>query len=251
MNTMSSYEIDKGFQGGVPEMTLFVTSACNLRCEGCIMGGFMKANNGYDMSVDELNDFLAISEQSGYSFDIIVCGGEPLLWKNLKEGLRVLSTSKVAKRILIFSNIVGTSNIDDEVMNCVTQLRVSKYRANASRVDALVSKYPTKILVVDRTKFYRQASHPLQNVLPCNCLNVESMYMNRKVYACPHGPSLNEGKDTLTNGEKLYAPLEVGYMQHIPKIRDAIAAELCTRCSSNPKVRLLVERYLKKDKNCL
>jgi hypothetical protein len=72
--------------------------------------------------------------------------------------------------------------------------------------------------------------------------------MKDKVYACAHGASRNNGKDELEDGTKLYTPLEVGYLDHMDRIRKETEI-LCTKCSSNLKVRRVVEKYVKSDQH--
>ena len=73
--------------GKIREITFYVTSKCNLKCHECIMKHFMEANAKYEMSLEEIDFFLEASEKYNYKFDFILSGGEPLIWKNLEEGL--------------------------------------------------------------------------------------------------------------------------------------------------------------------
>jgi len=230
----------------VPELTLYVTSKCNLFCEGCIMSDFMSANAGYEMALEELDKFIQVTQESRYLLNIIICGGEPLLWKHLQEGVKRVAESKIANRILLFTNAVNIRNVNNELMEHLSQIRISKYSKNAKNTDELCTRYPDKIRVVDRLKFYRQPDMPLHNVLPCECVNLEHLYMKEKIYACAHGCSRNGGHDELEDGTKLYAPLEIGYLNHMDRIRNE-TEELCRKCSSNLKVRKVVEKYKKAD----
>lgn len=210
------------------------------------MSGFMSTNAGYEMSLEELDRFIQVTQESKYLLNVIICGGEPLLWKHLHEGVKRVSESKIANRILLFTNAVNIKNVNDDLMERLTQIRISKYDKNAKNTDELCARYPDKIRVVNRFVFYRQPDVPLDNVLPCECVNLEYLCMKDRVYACAHGCSRNDGKDELEDGTKLYAPLEVGYLDHMDRIRKD-TEELCRKCSSNLKVRRIVEKYKKAD----
>lgn len=233
----------------IEELTLFVTSRCNLWCDGCIMQHFMIANKNYTMPLDELAQFIAVTQQSGYVLNLIICGGEPLLWPHLETGLKMIHDAKISNRILLFSNVMDIRGINDSVMNYLTELRISKYQCNTHNTDILQNRYPQKIRIAERTVFYEQPSQPLTNVLPCECVNQEFLYMNHKVYACAHGASRNNGQDTLEDGTKLYVDLAVGYLQKLPEIRQLQEVSLCGKCSSNTKVRSICHKFHKQEQD--
>ena len=230
------------------EVTLYVTSRCNLSCDGCIMGNFMRENRHYEMSLLEVAEFLRVTRESGYVVDIILSGGEPLLWRHLKQGLKMIRKSGIVKRILLFTNAMDISQVDDGVMSCLSQLRISRYCSNADNTRILCQRYPKNAKIADRREFYRQPAEPIDDVLPCQCVNTEYLYMNGKVYACAHGASANNGRDELPDGTKLYVPLRVGYMDAMAAIRAAQERSLCAKCSSNVKVQAFAERFKKKER---
>jgi hypothetical protein len=209
------------------------------------MAHFMRENRDYEMSLDELTGFLNVTRQSNYKLDLIICGGEPLLWQYLKPGLKMIHESGIAGRVLIFSNVMDISKVDDVVMEYVTQLRISRYECNGKNTQVLQERYPDKVRIVERTIFYRQPSEPLPNVLPCECVNQEFLYMKGKVYACAHGASRNKGKDVLEDGTPLFVDLAPGYLTTMAEIRAKQEAWLCTKCSSNLHVREVCDKFKK------
>lgn len=230
----------------IEELTLYVTSRCNLHCEQCVMGNFMRENLGYDMSMQELDDFLLVTKESGYRFDLIICGGEPLLWKHLQEGLAAIHQSEVANKILIFSNAINIKNVTDDVMKYVNQLRISRYESNDENTQELIRRYPGQIRVVERREFWHLPTQPIEGTLPQDCLTPERLYMKGKVFACPHSASVNGGKDELYGGQKLYVPLQKDYLNQMDKILEA-QTNLCAMCISNTKVREHITRFKKND----
>jgi hypothetical protein len=211
----------------------------------------MSVDPRYEMSLDEVRNFINISEKSNYRLNLIICGGEPLLWRHLEEGIELLNQSSITNRILIFSNVMNISRVNQNVIDGITELRVSQYESNKENMDFLCKEYGDKIRVVDRRGFFQQPKEPMQDVLPCDCLNQEHLYTNGKVYGCAHGAAINGGKDVTENGVELYIPLQEGYLSKMAGIRLAQAEELCTRCSSNAKIRAVLKRIPKKDRSPL
>jgi hypothetical protein len=215
------------------------------------MGHFMRENRDYEMSLAELATFIRVTQESRYRLDLIICGGEPLLWNHLREGLQMIRHAQISRRILLFTNAVNIARVDDAVMSCLSELRVSGYACNAANTTILQQRYPAKTKAVDRRVFYRQPAQALDGTRPCVCTNRECLYMNGKVYACPHGASVNDGLDRLADGTPLYVPLQAGYLAGLAAIRSAQEARLCTKCSSNIKVRKVTARFPKKDRALL
>lgn len=233
------------------ELTIYVTSKCNLHCQQCVMGKFMRENAKYEMSIPELQDFLDITKRSGYVFNMIVCGGEPLLWRHLEEGMKLIHESGVANRILIFSNVIDISRVTDEVMKYTTQLRVSRYESNEKNTKELIARYPDKIRVVERREFCELPTEPVPGSLPSlpdDCLTPENLFMKDKIFACPHVASVNGGKDTLDDGTKLYVPLQIGYMDGMKQILEK-QKHLCMKCISNKKIRRNAKTFKKLDRD--
>jgi organic radical activating enzyme len=219
-------------------VSLFVTSKCSVGCKECIMRHLRKAYEGYQMSIEELTQFIDISEGSRYAFDIILTGGEPLEWVNFKEGVSLLHASKICNSLTVFSNVKQINQIDDEVMQNIDILRISKYPFNAENIRILKEKYPDKVFFVEREQFWANPRNALLDTLPAKCLNEEIMLFNYRVYACPHSASIalfNKSKVCLSN------PLEAGFIKGLRRIKKNQQKEICTFCISNLNVRKKVE----------
>lgn len=226
-------------------MTLYVTSACNLQCEECIMGNLMAATKGYQMSIEELTSFIVISEQSSYQFNFQLSGGEPLIWKHLQTGLQLLRCSTICNRIEIFTNAMSLRLVNDEVIDTVDLIRVSEYTSNRNNIGKLQEKYGNKIRVVNREKFWKNPREKVPESTPAECLNPECMYMDYKIYACPHSASIAEANRSKV---PLFTPLEIHYLDRIPNIRKNQEDAICTYCISNNKIRKQLNKFRKKDR---
>lgn len=222
-----------------PMMSFFVISACNLQCKECIMLSQMKLHSAYQMSLEEMEKFIYYTEKSGYFFNYRYTGGEPLYWKNLEEGTRMLRKSKSCKSILLMTNAMKHDNITDNIINMIDYVRISKYEYNHDAIKILKDKYPEKVMVVDREDFYPNPKEPLENSLPVDCGNPEHLYFNNKIFACPHSYSLAI-KNGLTHLE-LGVDIGMDYCKRNREIRDG-HEKICTLCLGNKKVRNQIEK---------
>ncbi|MBY0551193.1 MAG: radical SAM protein [Candidatus Obscuribacterales bacterium] len=188
------------------------------------------------MSVEEIRKLIEVSEQSQYKFDFILTGGEPLLWSNLHEGVRLLRLSSITNSIRVFSNVTHINQVTDEFMSDIDQLRISQYPTNLENTKLLKKRYASKVKVVDRGQFYPNPEQPLDDVLPAVCCNPEVMYFNGDVYGCPHSLSiaLHHSK---TSELTLSEPLRPGFLEAMPAIREGQEKDICTCCISNKNVR--------------
>lgn len=230
------------------ECTLYVTSKCNLHCDECVMGKLMRYTAGYEMSLEELDAFLDISKRSNYMFNIIICGGEPLLWKHLNEGAKRIYQSGVANKIFIFSNAINIKQATPDVMQYVDEIRISRYDSNTKNCKKLTDLFQNKVRIVERREFWHLPTNFIKDTLPVECVTPENLYMKGKVFACPHSGSVNNGKDELDDGTKLYVPLQLNYLDHMDGILKQ-QERLCMKCISNVKVRELLGGKFKKRDN--
>lgn len=221
------------------KMSLYVTSVCNLDCQECIMKHLMKNDLRYQMSVEEIKELLHFSALSRYAFDFILTGGDPLLWRNLEEGLVALRKSPVTKSITMFTNAMFHSRLTQKAVDCLDSIRISHYEGNDSHMEYMKKTWPEKVVIVERTEFWENPSEPVEDSLPAECLNSESLYYNGKVYACPHSGSIAK-----RNGSeaKTFDVLGKNFLKNYKSIREGQEKEICTMCISNMKVRNQVQK---------
>lgn len=225
-------------------MSLYVTSSCNLSCGECIMQFQMKADRKYHMSQDEIVKLIAACEESGYVFNFVLTGGEPLMWDNLTLGLQTLKKSKATNSIVIFSNAMFHERVTQEVIDSVNFIRVSHYFYNDSHMKILKDKYPEKVTFVERTEFWANPTEAVDEKisLPCECMNAECMYYNYGIYSCPH--SLSIAKHNGSDKVKLCNPVGKNFLDGLDKIKIEQQKEICTWCISNRKIRNWAEKKL-------
>lgn len=222
-----------------PMMSLFVISACNLQCGECIMMDQMHLHASYQMSLEEMERFLYYTEKSGYRFNYRYTGGEPLYWKNLKEGTRMLRNSKSCNSILLMTNGMKHENLTDEILGMIDYVRISQYGYNEEAMWVLKERNPYKVRIVDREEFYPNPKEPIHDAVPVECGNLEQIYFDGKIYMCPHSYSLAIRHD-LTHLE-LGIDLCENYCDRNMEIREGHEL-ICKLCLGNKKVRDRIDK---------
>ena len=223
-------------------MSLHVNSICNLSCKECIMQPLMQSSIKYHMSIEELEELLYFSKLSGYRFDFIVSGGEPLLWENLKDGLKLLKDSDICKSITMFSNAMFPEKVTKEIADCLDSIRISHYFYNEKHMKQLEIMYPDKVRIEERTKFWEMPKTAVESEIafPVICLNAGFKFYNKQVYACVHALSLVE-LDPSNAEIPLGNPLGLDFLEGLAEIKEN-QKEICRWCISNQRVRDYVEK---------
>ena len=74
------------------KLLVWVTSDCNLTCPLCNQFHSMGINLGYHMPLNEVKNLVESCKRRNIHFSVIeLIGGEPTLWVNLKEGIKILN----------------------------------------------------------------------------------------------------------------------------------------------------------------
>lgn len=230
---------NRRFSEGSLLLSIFTTSLCNRRCKYCIMKHLMSKYPAYHLSIQDLEVFIRVAEKSRYRFDFILTGGEPLLWENLKEGVRLFKSSRICKSLVLFTNAIYIDVLDDEVVKYIDTIRVSRYFENSNNIDYLCNKYSRKIEVVGREEFWSNPTAPIAGSIPAECLNQEFFLFKNRIFACPHSASIAFG---CGSNLCLSNPVDRGFINGLDKIRDKQQEEICSRCISNKKVRIRVQQ---------
>ncbi len=228
------------------KMSLYVTSVCNLACSECIMQHAMHKDPKYQMGLDEIRALVEFGEKSNYRFDFVLTGGEPLIWKDLAEGLTILRQSRITNKIVMFSNAMFPDRVTADVIRLLDAIRISHYFYNTEHMQRLQAMWPEKVSVVERTGFWKNPTEPVPEhiSLPVECMNPEVMFYNYDVYACPHNLSIATAAGSTV---PLSVPVrQVNFLDGLRNIKHSKghASEICTLCISNGKVRKHAEKTL-------
>jgi hypothetical protein len=205
------------------------------------MRGLMSKDNKYEMSMEELTAFIDVTEKSGYKFHYMLTGGEPLLWGNLKEGVRLLRGSSSCNFLYMFTNLIDCESLDDEVMECMDCIKVSEYATNQDNLRKVKERYGAKVRSYDRTKFWVNPKQKISINTPVRCTNEgEIMLYDWHIYACLHSASL-----TAVHGDTetpICKPLELNYLDGLDEIRVNQAENICSLCTSNREIREMLSK---------
>ena len=90
----------------IEHMHLAACVPCQYDCVDCAHDGMRNKFSGYHLNLDDLREFIRCTEESRYLVKLLdLTGpGEPLLWRNLKEGLRLLHKSPAIRKVRIVTN---------------------------------------------------------------------------------------------------------------------------------------------------
>src|ERR1051325_9255359 len=202
------------------EFKLEVSSPCQNDCELCAHADLMRHIKGYQLSLEKLDRFLFYTERSNYFIrSLSIHGpGEPFLWRDMNEGLKMLKRSKAIGWVTMVTNGLLLDRITDDAMRCLDRLFVSVY-ANYNRETVLTdfrAKWGEKVSLWDGTYFWEHSGNPKATAPAtggCNC--VGPMLYDDKIfpYCGPpvFGAAKNKGVEVLSI-PNLWVPLGLNYM---------------------------------------
>ena len=125
----------------IPRLVLQVTQKCSLKCHGC--NNLMPLHqNPIDFDLDRVKaDINNIAKKADRILVLEIIGGEPLLYKRIRELIDFIGTMKNIDVIEITTN--GTIIPDDGLLDSLRELnayiRISKYE-KSNRLNELIEK---------------------------------------------------------------------------------------------------------------
>jgi hypothetical protein len=175
----------------------------------------------YQLSLDELREFLATTEASGYFIERLQISGpgEPLLWKHLSDGLEMIGRSPAIGFVEVLTNGVGINRLDDRAWRHIDLLRVSLY-PEAAHVEpslaAAKARYGDERIIVKGMRMFRSApSAAATHPIPCECTCPGPMYFAGRVLQFCGPPVFDAAKATgreVFDYPEMFQPLRTGYL---------------------------------------
>lgn len=216
-----------------------VCSPCNRKCRDCAHSDLMSAYHGFQLSLEELSLFLEKTEKSGYFIERIdIHGpGEPLLWTNLNEGIKMIYDADLVGRIDITTNGSFLNRIRPETFRYIDLLIVSLYPGEdfSEMTAGIPKKYHYKIQKRDITEFTTVCNAGNLSPIPCECSCHGPMFMKDKIF--PYcGPvvfgAVAAKGDKISGHPYLYRNVDLNYMDGFnpSKIGNF---DLCRYCLGN------------------
>lgn len=165
-------------------LSIKTTSLCNRYCKNCAVMSWAAADPEYHTSLDDIKNLIKFSRDSHITWKyILLSGGEPLLWKHIVEGSRLLFQSKITDDLKILTNGMQVTNkaaLDRvaTILPHVHHFRVSQYNNNQNQIKLLRERFKGQIEVEDRTKHQVQPVKPVPGTLPpfCRCTAFSLVY---------------------------------------------------------------------------
>lgn len=224
-------------------VTLNVTWACDRKCPKCMQRKLLEWHGDYQMSMDEIETFIAATGDHRFE-TITICGGEPLLWNNLEEGVARLRESGITHRLEMFSNGMNAGRITGALMRNLDRVRISLYDNNRAIIDSLgMTSFPHKIHVADRRVHLEPPTEllPAEQVMPAECNCPGWMVCAGQAFACANVPAvLAECRISHKAFPDLSCALKPGYLEHL-LIPLQAAHDLCRGCLGNIRLREAID----------
>ena len=169
----------------IPQMRFEVCTVCNNKCMYCAHQHAMDDFPRYQMSIEQVKEFIKATKESGYWIkELYIHGlGEPTLWKNFNEGVQLLGRSGCIGRIFVTTNGANIQRIAPETWRHIYAMFFSVYAQTGRKIaDALKAERKGQIILSDMQTFRPFVVKRYPGTLPANCGCPGPMYCDGKVY---------------------------------------------------------------------
>lgn len=224
----------------ISEVKLEVCSVCQNDCAECAHGELRLQTKKYQLSMEQVRDFIKFTEESNYLIHQLSIhgGGEPLLWKNFNEALPLFGKSTAIKSIVVTTNGLAIKRIDNEAWQHIDTLNISFYddQPNALLEDTTVAKYGHKIHVEHIPYFFSRIKNNSEVFkIPSKCMCSGPMILENNVFPFCDPPVFDAAQIMGIDIWKLngiYKKIEQNYLSEFdPSLRGNM--EICRYCWAN------------------
>jgi len=249
----------------IERMHLAVCNPCHYDCLSCSHEALRYRYPKYQLSIDRVREFVHFTESSKYLIrKLHITGpGEPLLWRYLNEGIKILSHSPAIEKIHIITNGLSLDRIDEETWNNIDKVSISIYPSfdKWDQLHAAQTMHKERVRV-RKTNVFRTAPPKGKSApIPCDCDCTGPMYFDGKVffYCGPpvFGAAESKGVDLYDHTE-MYTEIGLDYLarskaprrgiERLPLLGCRVATldtekkqgnyELCKYCFANLNLEL-------------
>ncbi len=216
----------------IASMKITTTAACTMRCRGCSVEAWRGEFPQFDMTLEQVVALVAAlgDERVG---ELIVSGGEPMLWKPLPDAVEMLRP--LCDRIIMFSN--GTVHPDGAFVRATSfmdEVRVSVFPGNAANVEKLRSWSRCKVRGKKKGKFWLRPDAPVVGSLPADCRCPHIEICGDRAYACSLVQH-NAIEDGNAVPEGMVADVSPGFVERLNR-GGAVEMPMCARCVGNKRI---------------
>ena len=166
----------------IDRILLEVCSACQYTCDLCAHQGLRDSNPRFQMTIEDLGALIEHFKKINCQVhNAHIHGpGEPLLWKNFNEGVRLLVQSNFSGLITIVTNGFALSQIAEDLWPSLYVL-ISKY-PDTQMDQNIMDRWKGRWEILDRSRFLEVIHYPHSAVWSCICDG--PCYYNKRIYRC-------------------------------------------------------------------
>ena len=168
-------------------LSIWVTSKCNLSCKWCVAKYTKELYKDYEMPIEEINDIVNSCKRRNLYFDVIdLTGGEPSLWTNIREGVKLFGE--------ISDEVILTTNGNNPSLIKSLGLKTIILSSSQSTADQLKEYGDTNMKIYYNAHQHKKPPiQPVPNSLPAICSRLTYMdgrpqrkyiYVKGNVYEC-------------------------------------------------------------------
>ncbi len=220
-----------------------VCSSCQNNCKLCVHEGVRSKYNDYQLSIEELKDFIYYTENSHYYIEYLYIhgAGEPTLWEHFNEGIKLLHDSSSINNIYVVSNGLSLDRIHDTTWKYIQALHVSLYPSfdKYELLKSLQRKYGDKITVNITKEFKELPIKGYENTIPCECGCYGPMFIKDMIFLFCGPPLFNaaelKGVDIFGFPE-LYTRIGLNYLAEFSKNKIG-NLDFCKYCFANTNIK--------------
>ena len=225
-----------------PRISIKTTSLCQGFCNDCSVRKWMNYYSNYHASLEEIEKFIYYSKKSGYHFQFIrLTGGEPLLWRHLVDGTKLLKEAGIADGIQLYSNAFtlnkNTENAIGETVEMLDTIILSEYFGNEEACKKFKETFPEANINIMNHKYrYVSPATPIENSLPakCRCLTLSLDHGVVDICAPARTIVIRMGWD-LKDFPRISSELRENYLD-VWEPGERENQELCKYCIANARI---------------
>ena len=236
--------VEMGEQKNRPVMKLDhimfeVATACHYDCAECAHGEMRKETKKFQLSVDQVIDFIKYSENSNYLFNRLVIHGpgEPFLWKYFDKSLELIHQSKAINSVKVYTNGKGMDRIADKTWDYIDDVELSLYDMEQDvTLKETLTHHMKKIDVKPITAFWSRVGPkdvPIQT--PCACICDGPMLLGNIVFLYCGPPVFDAAKllgKNIWDLHELYVKLGDDYLATMDPSKKG-NMDICRYCWGN------------------
>jgi hypothetical protein len=217
-------------------IAIFVTADCLNHCVYCSQAAFMKAKAGYHMPMEQVELFCQCVDASDENIpEVLISGGEPILWKNLIPGLVRFKRCRKINKVGLFTSAPPYGHYE-AVIKSVDRLCISRYGHN-EEIARQIARISPKVDVAVHTWHYPLPQEPVEGAIPGGCLCEGPAYIDGQIWVCSCMLSLQLQHPHLSNDTCLCEPIGPNFHEILRGWKNGNEPP-CALCVANPRVRI-------------